>query len=91
MTRSARAMWLRPHPEVRALARVSKDGRESMRCVTSFETLASQALRMRAVFFTGIRRVYPELSLGAHSRDPLANPPTISSQRNFLKGFNVTA
>jgi hypothetical protein len=30
---------LRPHPEERALARVSKDGRESL-CCRSFETLA---------------------------------------------------
>ena len=35
--------YLRPHPEERALARVSKDGRESMRCVHPFETLAPQA------------------------------------------------
>jgi hypothetical protein len=35
--------YLRPHPEERALARVSKDGCESMRCVHPFETLAPQA------------------------------------------------
>jgi hypothetical protein len=28
-----------PHPEERALARVSKDGRESEYCIHSFETL----------------------------------------------------
>ena len=33
----------RPYPEERALARVSKDGRESLALRPSFETLASQA------------------------------------------------
>jgi hypothetical protein len=32
---------LKPHPEERALARVSKDGRES-RCCPSFETRAKR-------------------------------------------------
>jgi hypothetical protein len=32
---------LRPHPEERALARVSKDGRESMRCVHPSRRLRS--------------------------------------------------
>src|ERR1700687_5661125 len=38
----------RPHPEERALARVSKDGRESMRCVHPSRRLLRKLLRMRA-------------------------------------------
>jgi len=36
-------MYLRPHPEERALARVSKDGCRLRALLPSFETLASQA------------------------------------------------
>src|SRR6266849_1758920 len=46
-------VYLRPHPEERALARVSKDGRESMRCVHPSRRLLRKLLRMRSVFFTG--------------------------------------
>jgi len=45
-------IYLRPHPEERALARVSKDGRESMRCVHPSRRLLRKLLRMRSVFFT---------------------------------------
>ncbi len=44
---------LRPHPEERALARVSKDGRESMRCAHPSRRLLRKLLRMRTVFFMG--------------------------------------
>jgi hypothetical protein len=40
---------LRPHPEERALARVSKDGRESMRWVHPSRRLLRKLLRMRIV------------------------------------------
>src|SRR5882757_7284383 len=43
----------RPHPEERALARVSKDGRESLRCVHPSRRLLRKLLRMRSAFFTG--------------------------------------
>jgi len=42
-----------PHPEQRALARVSKDGCESVRCVHPSRRLLRKLLRMRSVFFTG--------------------------------------
>ena len=42
-----------PRPEERALARVSKDGRESMRCVHPSRRSLRKLLRMRSVFFTG--------------------------------------
>src|SRR6267142_961433 len=43
----------RPHPEERAFARVSKDGRESELCVHPSRRLLRKLLRMRSVFFTG--------------------------------------
>src|SRR5258705_13086444 len=42
--------YLRPHPEERALARVSKDGRESVRCGHPSRRLLCKLLRMRSVF-----------------------------------------
>jgi len=48
-----REIYIRPHPEERALARVSKDGRESMRCIHPSRRLLRKLLRMRSVFFTG--------------------------------------
>src|SRR5882672_1461194 len=45
-------IYLRPHPEERALARVSKDGRESVRCVHPSRRLLRKLLRMRSVSFT---------------------------------------
>src|SRR6202171_5959335 len=48
-----RACDLRPHPEERAFARVSKDGRESLRCVHPSRRLLRKLLRMRSVSFTG--------------------------------------
>src|ERR1700737_798890 len=52
MTGSSGVSSLRPHPEERALARVSKDGRESMRCAHPSRRLLRKLLRMRTVFFT---------------------------------------
>jgi hypothetical protein len=40
--------YLRPHPEERALARVSKDGCESMRCLHPSRRLLRKLLRMRS-------------------------------------------
>jgi hypothetical protein len=40
-------MYLRPHPEERALARVSKDGGRLRALRPSFETPLSRLLRMR--------------------------------------------
>src|SRR5712664_4385121 len=51
---------VRPHPEERALARVSKDGRESMRCGHPSRCLLRKLLRMRSEI---------------HSQ-PLRRPPT---------------
>src|SRR3981189_1455126 len=42
-------IYLRPHPEERALARVSKDGRESIRCVHPSRRLLRKLLKMRSV------------------------------------------
>jgi hypothetical protein len=52
-------MNLRPHPEERALARVSKDGRESVRCVHPSRRLLRKLLRMRTVFFAGSKMGHP--------------------------------
>jgi hypothetical protein len=48
-------MDLRPHPEERVLARVSKVGRESMRCVHPSRRSLRKLLRMRTVSFTGLK------------------------------------
>jgi hypothetical protein len=47
----------RPHPEERALARVSKDGRESLRCIHPSRRLLRKLLRMRSESFTGSKVV----------------------------------
>src|SRR6266446_8466228 len=51
--RAEEVKHLQPHPEERALARVSKDGRESVPCVHPSRRLLRKLLRMRSVFFTG--------------------------------------
>src|ERR1700737_4287223 len=52
-TKGACEINLRPHPEDRALARVSKDGRQSIRRVHPSRRLLRKLLRMRSVFFKG--------------------------------------
>src|SRR6266446_6386435 len=50
--RAEEVKHLQPHPEERALARVSKDGRESVRCVHPSRRLLRKLLRMRSASFT---------------------------------------
>src|SRR6202022_1261756 len=47
----------RPHPEERALARVSKDGRESTFCIDPSRRLLRKLLRMRSVFSVILRSI----------------------------------
>jgi hypothetical protein len=100
MTGSSGVSNLRPHPratasplslEERALARVSKDGRESVRCAHPSRRLLRKLLRMRTVFFTGLSRVMTAV-VNLRSADSTAarSPGTaaaLRSARHAICGF----
>src|SRR5712664_2643368 len=52
-------IYLRPHPEERAFARVSKDGRESALCVHPSRRLLRKLLRMRSEIYSQPRSPGP--------------------------------
>src|SRR6266850_6827324 len=82
--RSIRATWPGPHPEERALARVSKDGCESLRCVHPSRRLLRKLLRMRSRLRRSVIRRHTAHGIGGLR---FANPP----YEFFLNAISSTA
>src|SRR3981189_2073985 len=78
------ARMLTPHPEERALARVSKDGCESLRCVHPSRRLLRKLLRMRSVFFTDFEEAVTRPSRRM-------KPPHWAQGFGILRAFNRLA
>src|SRR5882672_9713710 len=68
-------IYLRPHPEERALARVSKDGRESALCGHPSRRLLRKLLRMRSEMYS--------------RRDEVLSDKTISMRMLFDPGHSL--